>query len=115
LLKQILKEFLSLNGVTNAALVGRDGFVIDMAGSNALNSDALGALCSSSINVFEKGSAWMESGSLRQMMLEYQGGAVLLTPVTKEEFLVILTNSTEELGHLTYRIAKTSTRVVAAM
>jgi predicted regulator of Ras-like GTPase activity (Roadblock/LC7/MglB family) len=114
-LKQILREFLSYHGVTGAALVGRDGFVIDMAGIAALDSDALGALCSSSINFFERGGAWMESGRLRKMMLEYQDGAVLLTPVTKEEFLVILTNTTEDLGQLTYRIATTNTRILAAM
>ena len=52
LLKQILSEFLKNNGVTTAALVGRDGFVIDVATKASLDPDALGALGSSSINFF---------------------------------------------------------------
>lgn len=114
-LKQILSEFLTFNGVTTAALVSRDGFVIDMTANATLDSDAIGALGSSSINLFEKGGAAMECGKLRQMMLEYQNGAIILTPVSKEEFLIILTDTTNNLSHMASLIASTRRRVAAAM
>jgi len=117
LLKQILTEFLDITGVTTAALVGRDGFIIDMAGKASLDRDAIGALGSSSLIFFEmeKGAARLDGGNLRQMMLEYQNGAIILTPVTKEEFLMVLTNTTNGLGHMAYLIATTSPRVAAAL
>lgn len=115
MLKQILSEFLMYNGVTTAALVGRDGFVIDMTANASLDPDAIGALGSSSINLFEKGGAVMEGGKLRQMMLEYQNGAIILTPVGKEEFLMILTDTTKGLGLMADKIANTRKRVAAAM
>ncbi len=71
MLKQILSEFLTFNGVTTAALVGRDGFVIDIAANASPDPDALGVLGSSYINLFERGGAVMEGGRLRQLMLEY--------------------------------------------
>jgi len=114
-LKQILSEFLKFNGVTTAALVSRDGFVIDMTGNASLDSDAIGALGSSSINLFEKGGAVMECGKIRQMMLEYQNGAIILTPISKEEFLMILTDTTNNLSHTASLIANTRQRVAAAM
>ena len=115
MLKQILSEFLKFSGVTTAALVGRDGFVIDMTANALLDRDALGALGSSSINLFEKSGAVMESGRLRQMMLEYQNGAIILTPVSKEEFLMIVTDTTNDLGRMADQIAHTRLRVAAAI
>ena len=117
LLKQILTEFLDITGVTTAALVGRDGFIIDMAGKASLDRDAIGALGSSSLIFFEmeKGASRLDGGNLRQMMLEYQNGAIILTPVTREEFLMVLTNTTNGLGHMAYLIATTSPRVAAAL
>jgi predicted regulator of Ras-like GTPase activity (Roadblock/LC7/MglB family) len=115
MLKMILSEFLNNSGVTAAALVGRDGFVIDLATNGSLDSDALGALGSSSINFFENGNNLMERSQLRQMTLEYHNGAIILTPITREEFLMILTDTTVGLGNLAFRIANTSLRVAAAM
>lgn len=115
LLNQILSEFLNNAGVTSAALVGRDGFVIDMATTAMLDRDALGALGSSAINYFDKGGSLMENSRLRQVTLEYLNGAIILTPVTREEFLMVLTDTTVGLGSLTYRIANNSTRVAAAL
>ena len=115
MLKQILSEFLKNNGVTTAALVGRDGFVIDVATKASLDRDALGALGSSSINFFENRITRIENSKLRQMTLEYLNGAIILTPVSREEFLMILTDTTVGLGVLSHRIAHTSLRVAAAM
>jgi predicted regulator of Ras-like GTPase activity (Roadblock/LC7/MglB family) len=115
LLKQVLSEFLSNPGVTTAALVGRDGFVIDMAAKTSLDRDAIGALGSSAILFFDKGGAQMKSGKLRQMILEYQNGAIILTPITEEEFLMILTDTTNALGNLAYLIANTIPRIAAVM
>lgn len=114
MLRQVLSEFLTNPSVTTAALVGRDGFVIDVATTTSLDRDALGALGSSSINFFENGTL-MEHSNLQQMTLEYLNGAIILTPVTREEFLMILTNTTDDLGNLTYRIAHIRPRVAAAM
>ena len=115
MLKQILSEFLTFNGVTTAALVSRDGFVIDMTANATLDPDAIGALGSTSINLFDKGGAVMEYGKIRQMMLEYQNGAIILTPVSKEEFLMILTDTTNNLSHMASLIASTRLRVAAAI
>ncbi len=116
MLKKILKEFLSLNGVTTAALVGRDGFVIEIVEHHReTDIDALGALCSGAMKFFEVSGVSMDMGSTRQIMLEYQDGALILTPVTAEEFLVILTNTTTGLGNLTYTLAKTRSRVASVI
>ncbi len=116
MLKKILFEFLTMEGVTTAALVGRDGFVIEIVEKTRPSDlDALGALCSGSIRFFEQNGAATMMGSLQQILLEYRDGALILTPVSGEEFLAIITNTTAGLGHLTYTLARTSSRVAAVI
>lgn len=49
MLKQILSEFLQLDGVTAAVVAGRDGFVIESAVSGDVDIEALGAMASTGL------------------------------------------------------------------
>ena len=44
MLRQILGEFLKLDGVTAAAVAGRDGFVIESVVAGDVDIEALGAM-----------------------------------------------------------------------
>jgi predicted regulator of Ras-like GTPase activity (Roadblock/LC7/MglB family) len=91
MLKKILREFLSIDGVIAAALIGRDGFVIESVQKHRKSdTDALGALCSGSIRFFERSGVIMKMGSPRQIMLEYKEGVLILTPVTAKNSLRLL-------------------------
>jgi uncharacterized protein len=113
MLKELLKEFLTIDGVTTAALIGRDGFVIEIADTVQSDIDALGALCSGAMSVFEKGGTSMGMGTPRQVVLEHREGSLILMPVSGEEFLAVLTNTPEGVGRLTWLLAKTNLRVAA--
>jgi len=116
MLKQILIEFLSFNGVITAALIGRDGFVIEIVQKeNESDIESLGALSSSLMRFFERSRALSEMGSLREITLEYQDGVFILTPLTTDEFLVIITNTTTGLGNLAYTLARTNSRIAAVI
>jgi hypothetical protein len=113
-LKKILEEFLSFDGVVIAALVGRDGFVIEIVQAcGKTEIGAIGALCLIPLRFFAQGRESVDMGSLRQIVLEYRNGAIIIVPVTSEEFLTIITDTTEGLGSLAHMIAKTSSRVAA--
>jgi hypothetical protein len=81
------------SAMTTAALVGRDGFVTDLPTNASPGRDAPGAPGSGSIHYFETGGNMMENSKLRQVTLECLDGAIILTPVSKEEFLMILTDT----------------------
>ena len=115
MLKQILNEFLSIEGVTAAALIGHDGFVIEIMQTHPIDADALGALCSGSMRFFERGGITMGMGHPRQIALEYQGGTLILTPITDQEFLAVLTNTAAGLGRLTFTLPKISSRIRAVI
>jgi uncharacterized protein len=115
MLKRILEEFLSIDGVSTAALVGRDGFVIEIAGTQPVDVDALGALGSSSMRFFDSGMYAPGMGLFRQLAIEYSRGVMIFTPVTRDEFLAIITESQAAVGRVKYVLEKSSQRVAAAM
>jgi len=115
MLKSILEEFLSLEGVAAAALVGRDGFVIEIATANSVDTDALGALTSSAMRFYDASGDSMGMGPLKQLVMEYNDGALILTPVTASEFLALLSETRSATGRLTYEVARASERVAAAL
>jgi hypothetical protein len=115
MLKQILNEFLSINGVAAAALIGRDGFVIEIASIDPMDNDALGVLCSGQMKFFERGGRELRRGLPRQIVQEYKDGTLLITPVTWDEFLVVLTYTNSGLGHLAQTLPKISERIAAVL
>jgi uncharacterized protein len=113
MLKKVLTEFLSIERVTMAALVGNDGFVIEIADSGETDIDAIGALCSCAVKCFMKDGEDLRMGSPRQIVMEYRDGFLLLVPLTSEEFIAVITDSAEHLGQLRYNIERSNARVAA--
>jgi predicted regulator of Ras-like GTPase activity (Roadblock/LC7/MglB family) len=115
MLKQILSEFLSVNGVAAAALIGRDGFVIEIVWVDPLDSDALGVHCSGQMKFFERKGRELRMGLPRQIVQEYRDGTLLIFPVTWDEFLVVLTTTNSGLNQLADTLPKISERIAAVI
>ena len=115
MLRQLLEEFLSIEGVRVAALVGSDGFVIEAAHAASVDADALGALTSSAMQFFDRGGLSMKMGRTKQLVFEHTDGAIILTPITEEEFLAIISETRAATGTLAYVLARTSDRIIAAL
>jgi uncharacterized protein len=115
MLKSILGEFLTIDGVTTAALVGRDGFVIEIVSQQPVDIEALGALGSGLMQFFDRGGYSLEMGPLRQLAIEFGEGAIILTALTSDEFLAVITDSRAAVGRVSYALEKTSARVAAAI
>ena len=76
MLKQILGEFLKVEGVSAAVVVGRDGFVIESAISGKIDIDALGAMASTGMGTSEAMGNELGKGNLDQMLVELEPLAV---------------------------------------
>ncbi|MGB7994230.1 hypothetical protein [Methanoregula sp.] len=49
------------------------------------------------------------------MVFEYENGAIILTPASKEELLAVITESSSATGRAIYTIAHTRSRVQAVL
>jgi predicted regulator of Ras-like GTPase activity (Roadblock/LC7/MglB family) len=115
MLQKILSEFLQIDGVTTAALVGHDGFVIEYIRNDALDIDALAALSSDAVRFFSRAGPATGMGAPRQIVLESPGGAIIISRINDEEFLVVVANTRLMLGRLAHEIPKISLRIAAVI
>lgn len=93
MVRQILTEFVKIPGITAAALVGRDGFIIEIVQVTQTDSDTLAILSSDLMRFFDRCGIAGEMGSPRSVMLEYHNSALIIIPITGEEYLVISTDT----------------------
>ncbi len=115
MLKQILGEFLNVDGVSAAVVVGRDGFVIESATSGKMDIDALGAMASTGIGTSEAMGKELGKGELTQMLVELDKGPIIISPLSKDELIAIVADSTANLGRIRYEVKKNKERLVAAL
>ncbi len=115
MLKKILDEFLNLEGVSAAVVVGRDGFVIESAMSGKMDIDALGAMASTGIGTSEAMGKELGKGELTQMLVELDRGPIIVSPLSKEELIAIVAENSSNLGRIRYELKKNKERLVAAL
>ena len=72
MLKPLLEEFLKVEGVSAAVVVGRDGFVIESAVSGKVDIEALGAMASTGLGTSEVMGTTLGKGELSQMLVEWR-------------------------------------------
>lgn len=115
MLKQILGEFLKIEGVNAAVVVGRDGFVIESAASGKVDIDALGAMASTGMGTAEAMGKELQKGELLQMLVELEKGPIILSPLSGDELIAIVADTTANTGRIRYDLKKNKERLIAAL
>jgi len=106
-LKETLSKFLTIPGVRLAALVGRDGLMIEGVGHDSLELlEALGAMGSSGLGNAEALGQELGRGGLVGVLMEYESCLVSVDPLGDFAFVVTLFESPQSLGHVRYTVKK---------
>ena len=103
--KDVLKEFLNIDGVRAVAVVGRDGFVIENVSTDKLDTDALGAVVASAIGASEMIGKDFNLGKLDQYLLEFSNGKAIVA-TAGEYILVLITEASAVIGSVRYAVKK---------
>jgi len=115
MLKPLLEEFLKVEGISAAVVVGRDGFVIESAVSGNVDVEALGAMASTGLGTSEAMGNSLGKGELSQMLVECQNGPILLSPLSADELIALVADTTANVGRIRYELKKNKERIVAAL
>jgi hypothetical protein len=115
MLKHLLGEFLTLESVSAAVIIGRDGFVIESAVSGKIDLEALGAMASTGLGTSETLGTTLEKGDMYQMLVELQKGSILLAPLSSDELIAIVADSSSHIGRIRYELKKNRERIIAAL
>ncbi len=114
-LKEILQEFLVEEGVNAVVIAGRDGFVIESVVTGKLNVDALGAMISAGLGSAEAMGKELDRGEMIQTLLETEGGPIILSPLSPDEMIAIVGDSSANSGRIRYVLKKSRDRIIAAL
>lgn len=115
MISRLLNEFLQIEGVTTAALIGQDGFLIESAGSGPVDKDALAALGSCAMTFFSRAGKILDRGGARQFVSEHENGSIIFTPVSDDVLLAVITETQSGAGRLAYILPKITPRVAAVI
>ena len=116
MLKPLLEEFLKIEGVSTAVVIGRDGFVIESAVSGKVDIEALGAMASTGLGTSEAMGSTLGKGELSQMLVELEKGPIILSPLSvADELIAIVADTTANIGRIRYELKKNKERLIAAL
>ena len=115
-LKETLSKFLTIPGVRLAALVGRDGLMIEGVGNDSLDKlEALGAMGSSSLGTAEALGQELDRNAVVGVLIEYEGGIVSVDPLGDFAFIVTFFDRPDSLGHIRYTVKKSRSLLLEAL
>jgi twitching motility two-component system response regulator PilG len=105
-LKASLGQLAAMPGVRLAALVDREGFLIDAAGQLGVGAEVAGALAACLAESSEGIGREMGQGALLSTILEYEGGMVLLHGAGPSAILAAVLSDPTALGKVRYYVKK---------
>ena len=105
-LKAALGQLVTMPGVSLAALVDREGFLIEACGELGVGAEVAGALAACLAESSEGIGREMGQGSLSSMILDYEAGMLLLHAAGSSAILAVILRDPTALGKVRYYIKK---------
>ncbi len=97
-LRDIVHRVHATPGVTGAAVIGRDGLVIDVAGLDAAAADHVAALAPGLVAAAEMLADAGAAGAVRAVVVEGEARVMLAMPLSREVTLVAAVAAAEGAG-----------------
>ena len=102
--KDLLQEIIKTDGVEDALIVGRDGFVIEHVGQ--LQADMIGVAVSTVIGSVEAMGRTTTKGNLFEVMAEFDEGTIIAAPVGPDAVLGVTSKQGGNLGAIRFAVKK---------
>jgi uncharacterized protein len=112
-MKETLTEFLKIDGVKTAVVVGRDGFVIEgISSDGSVDIEAVAAVISTGLAHSELMGKELNIGGMDQGMLEYAKGVLVTGSLGEFALLCLVCDQGSNLGMVRMQIKKRSPELV---
>ena len=113
MLKEILNKFLVLNGVKAAILVQENGEIIESIKSGIRIDENLRNAIAILMVESKTTAASFGDAPLSMLFVEYDEFLIIMGPVMEEFFLLIIAQSTANIGKITYEMKKNKEAIVS--
>jgi predicted regulator of Ras-like GTPase activity (Roadblock/LC7/MglB family) len=115
-LKQTLSRFLTIPGVRQAILVGRDGLLIEcITREGKEDLEALGALTTSHFSTAEALGKEINRGTLVGVIMEYEHGLVSVDPLGDFALMVTLSDNASSIGRVRHLVKSSRSEILEAL
>jgi CheY-like chemotaxis protein/predicted regulator of Ras-like GTPase activity (Roadblock/LC7/MglB family) len=114
-IKPLLSAVAELPGVTLTALIDREGALMEAAGSLLPEAMLAGALAACLVESTDGVGRALAQGQLQSVILEYEGGVVLLNAVGAGAMLAVVLDDPAVLGKVRYHVKKALPDLVRAV
>lgn len=108
-LAELLAQVLEIRGVTSAAVVSEEGLVIEGTSKDNRDLGFVGNVIASALASSRVLADFLGEGNIRQAMIEFEEGPVLLMPLGSEEMpyvMVATLDSLATLGRARFKLRK---------
>ncbi|KSW10735.1 dynein regulation protein LC7 [Pyrodictium occultum] len=115
-MRVVLTDFTRIEGVTAAAIVSKDGFVIDYVhtGEASIDPDSLAAMVTTLYGAATRLGEELNLGDITDVIIEYRNNYVLFDDVG-EALTVLVADRRAILGRLRYELKKQRERIRSAL
>jgi CheY-like chemotaxis protein/predicted regulator of Ras-like GTPase activity (Roadblock/LC7/MglB family) len=114
-IKPLLSAVAELPGVTLTALIDREGALVEAAGGLLPEAMLAGALAACLVESTDGVGRVLAQGQLQSVILEYDGGVVLLNAVGPAAMLAVVLDDPAVLGKVRYHVKKALPDLVRAV
>lgn len=115
MLKQILNKFLILNDVQAAIVIRENGEIIQCMKSGIMMNEELEDAIATIMFDSKKTAAQFGNAALSMVFVEFSDNFLILGPVMKEFYLVIIAKNTANIGQITYEMKKNQDAIVSLL
>ncbi len=115
-IKDQLADLAQVQGVMSAAVVSRDGFVVEAVSSNEeIDNEGVGAVISAGIGSSALIGSELKLGGLSQMMIEYEKGIIVANLLGDAAVLATVADVRANLGNIRYQAKKRAPAIQEAL
>ncbi|HAH01177.1 MAG TPA: hypothetical protein DCL75_20540 [Ktedonobacter sp.] len=115
-LKQALSRFLSIPGVWQAILVGRDGLMIEgLTRDGKDDMEAVGAIMTTGLSTAEALGQEISRGSVVGVLMEYENGLVSVDPLGDFALLVTLSENASNIARVRHLVKTSRNEILEAL
>ena len=106
-MKALLESLVTVDGISAAVVIGKDGFVIDSISKSDLDTEVIGGIVSGGIRSTEDMGTELNIGTLHQSMIEYDKGVILSKLISAGgAILAIVATEKAVIGNVRYQLNK---------
>ena len=117
-LPELMNQVLDIKGISSAAVVNGEGFIIEGASTNDKDLSFVGGVIASGLASSRVLAELLGEGEISQAMIEYEDGPVLIIPLDKQEdshVMVATLDSINTLGRARFQLRKLLPEIIQAV